>query len=271
VTEYLASDGLPARDSGPWAAQKHRQLDRYMDMVSTAMKGKNFPGGVVFVDLMAGPGICLDSRTVGTPETDGSTLRALKTRFPFTRVIAVESNADYAAALRERVSQLPRAATCTVELGDCNSRDVIAKIRKGTDRALTLMFVDLLGTEVQMRTLRALTNARTADLLITWPEMDATRNVTQMFDQEERWSAFFGTSEWKTILRSHGPMTRLKALRALYCAELAKLGYLTEFAPPIRNLKGGRLYRPLFASRKQLGMKFWGTAVGSPAAPKLFE
>lgn len=265
-----ARDGLVARATGPWAAEKLQPLEHYLGMMSTAMRGK-FPNGIVFVDLMAGPGLCVDTRTSGLPELKGSTLRALGTPFAFSRIIAVESEPNSAAALRQRVSDHFRGSLCDIREGDCNDTATVAAIRAATDRALTLMFVDLIGTEVQMATIRALTHDRTVDLLFTWPEMDATRNRGMLLEQRDRWTAFLGSDEWERDARSRGPHWMLRTIQRLYVKQLEGLGYQTRFMPAIRNQRGGALYRPLFASRHSLGLKFWAVSSRRPQQGLAFE
>src|SRR5262245_23004824 len=192
----LGSDALLARESGPWAEEKLSILDRYVNMVSTAMKGKF--GGLVFVDLMAGPGLCLNTRGNGPAEFSGSTLRALRTKFSFSRIVAIESDPDCVAALRARLLKEPRGSLCELIEDDCNNPAVIKAVRAATQGCLTVMFVDLLGTEVRMSTLRAMTTDRKIDLLVTWPTMDAVRNAPQMLGQADRWTSFFGTDEWQS-------------------------------------------------------------------------
>jgi hypothetical protein len=54
------SDGLLARKSGPWALEKLSRVERYAGAVTTAIRNK-FTCGLTFVDLMAGPGMCVDT------------------------------------------------------------------------------------------------------------------------------------------------------------------------------------------------------------------
>lgn len=255
----VASDGLLARASGFWAREKLRRLEIYSQLVTTSMKGGRKWKGLVFVDLMAGPGMCVDARTV--TEFAGSTLRALSTVHPFTHIVAVEKNVDNAAALTARVAAHPRGTTCAVLTADCNDPEVIAQIRARTDGCLTLMFVDLIGTEVTMATIRELTRDRSIDLVITWPQMDVTRNRGQFLDdaQRPRWSAFFGTPDWVDVAKG-GPTRRVHALTELYQQQLHQIGYTTHLMHSVKNTRGGRLYRQLFATRHPLGETFWFAA-----------
>ena len=262
-------DGLIARESGPWVVEKLRPLQRYADIVTTAMPGK-FPAGVVFVDLMAGSGRCVDVRSVGRPEYEGSTLIALQSTRPFSAVIAVESDPANAEALRQRSAGLPKQAR--IIAADCNAPETIRTLRDATNRALTLMFVDLLGTEVAYDTIVALTHQRSVDLLITWPEMDLRRNRALALERPDRLDRFFGTQEWREIVRAQGPTRFLRAYQELYERQLRRIRYEhTHMLGPVKNRRGGTLYRALFASRHPLGLNFWRKAADDAARPALFD
>jgi three-Cys-motif partner protein len=265
----LARDGLPARPSGPWVVDKLGPLARQLNIFARAMRDK-FPGGTRFVDLMAGPGICIDTRSPGQPEFRGSTLLALDTEESFHTIIAVEADPRLADALKQRKDQHRRAHTCFVIPGDCNEPAIVDKVRTMTDRALTLMFVDLIGTEVTMETIRRLTKDRSVDLCITWPEMDAIRNQGLMGAQPERWTAFFGTDEWQAIARERP--RRLKRLRDLYMRQLQALDYQhTALLQGVKNRVGRTIYRPLFASRHPLGLEFRQKAEPPQSQGGLFD
>lgn len=268
----IASDGLVARNSGPWAEDKLAALDRYVAIFTRAMTEK-FANGLVFVDLMAGPGVCVDTRSVIRREFNGSTLRALDARPVFSHVVAIESDADYAAALRARARRHPRWMACDVRHADCNRDASIDRVREVTRSALGLMFVDLIGTEVEMDTLRQMTTGRHIDLVITWPEMDAQRNRGMLVGaaNRARWQRFLGSASHVDRVARVGPARRVRELRVAYVEELNRLGYVCEFHPAVRNLRGGILYRPLFATRHALGLKFWGAARPRPPQQGLFE
>lgn len=270
----LAADGLPARRSGPWIHQKYLVLDRYSGIFTTGMKARHddFPRGLSFVDLMSGPGVCVDTRSPGQPESPGSTLRALATVDPFRCVVAVDSNPLFIQALDQRTATSSRRASLHLWSDDCNSAGTINQIRDLTYGTLTLMFVDLLGTEVAMDTVRALTTDRRVDLLITWPEMDVVRNKGLLLAQPDRWERFFGTKDWRAVAELTGPRQRVDKLRTLYCEQLKRLGYETAFAPAVENSRRGRLYRPLFASRNERGLQFFSIAMQPvQPPPKLWE
>jgi three-Cys-motif partner protein len=257
----LGADGLLARDSGPWAREKLNHLQRYMEMVTTSMPGKW--KGLVFIDLMAGPGLCVD-RTDNS-EFVGSPLISLRTKKPWSKVYLVELDEATRTALQQRVAAQPRAATAEVIVGDSNAPSVIARLRTAADGVLSLAFVDLIGQEVAFDTIRALTAARHIDLWFSFPEMDLRRNATiAPGDAEEavRWTRFFGTDAWRPIVSSRRPGPALIQLRELYLKQLASLGYLTEFSRlPMKNSLKRSMYRPLFASRDSRGIDFFRKAI----------
>ena len=256
----VASDQRVARATGPWAKDKLRNIARYADMVTTGVAGK-FGGGVNFVDLMAGTGLCVDTSAAAPEEFAGSTLIAMDTRVAFTRIVAVESNSDAATALKARVGAHSRASSVSVIHGDCNDADVIAQIRALTANGLTVAFADLLGTEIKMDTLRRLTTGRSVDPVFTWPEMDAKRNQGLLLDQQARWTEFFGSDAWIPLVTRFGPARRLNALQRFYVERLRQIGYKHfKYSDSVKNTKRAALYRPMLATKHPLGLKFWNVA-----------
>ena len=249
---------MVARASGVWARDKLFFLAKYMDIFATGMKFK-WPHRV-YVDLMAGPGRC---RTRDTGEEfQGSPVLALQTKTPFAEVVLIESDQEAFAALRARVKDADIGRTATLIHGDCNEPAVIAHIRNHVGSGLGLLFVDLIGLDVRFETIRAITRGRHVDLIVTFPDMDVKRNADQA--DRDRWTAFFGGTRWQDAVarwQAHrAPEGSVPAMLVnLYRRELRdQLGYTHSAAVrPMVNSKRATLYRPLFASRDELGLKFW--------------
>ncbi len=56
-----SDDGHYARESGFWAEEKLFRWNRYIEITTTAMVGhRAWPNGVAYVDLFAGPGVCVN-------------------------------------------------------------------------------------------------------------------------------------------------------------------------------------------------------------------
>jgi three-Cys-motif partner protein len=94
----LGSDGHPVRDSGIWAKEKLYYLERYLDIFSVGMH-QRWHGKIYYVDLFAGPGLCLIPET--GEEFDGSPLIALK--FNFAKYFFFESDPACFKALETRI------------------------------------------------------------------------------------------------------------------------------------------------------------------------
>jgi hypothetical protein len=116
-----------------------------------------------------------------------------------------------------------------------------------------------------METIRRITNGRSVDLVVTWPEMDVVRNTSLMLEQADRWTRFYGDSAWLGIATTRSAPFRLRDLQKLYVEQLRHLGYThTEYLKGVRNMRRRVLYRPLFAARHELGLNFWRKAAATP-------
>lgn len=252
------TDGLVARDSGDWAQDKLFFLSRYMNIFSTGMKNRH--PRRVYVDLMAGPGLCLERKS--GREFPGSPLLAIATPTPFSEVVLVEKEPECRAALEARLARTQTTVPTTLIGGDSNDRTTIADVRARIGTGLGLIFIDLIGLDVWFQSVRAVTAGLKADLVITFPDMDLKRNAPQ--PDLERWDRFFGSTRWRgTVERWERHVRRDGSVAALlanlYRKELAtQLGYVySTCARPMVNSRRAALYRPMFASRDMKGLEFW--------------
>lgn len=263
AARLYASDGLVARESGPWAEDKLYYLRRYQYAMTTSMNRKW--SRLSYVDMMSGPGMCIVPET--GKEFEGSALIALRTKRPFDVVVLVEQQEEFAAALRSRVVREGLRPAPTVITADCNDAAVIQQIRHLTSGGLTLAFVDLLGFNVPFSTIERLTRRpAVVDLIITFPEMNFTRNALLAAANEDsrRWTDFVGTDAWRRHVLDwmkkgdrKGESVKWGLMR-LYQGQLRTLGYESALVrEPMRNRTNAPLYRPLFASRKEAGLKLW--------------
>jgi three-Cys-motif partner protein len=96
-------DGLPTwEEAQHWTQQKLFFWYRYLSITTDAMFGNSwFPGGLVYVDLFAGSGICTLKET--GKRIPGSVLIAAHMVKPFCKIIACEENKDFADACRTRL------------------------------------------------------------------------------------------------------------------------------------------------------------------------
>ena len=193
----IAADGLPARASGDWIRRKHHYLDRYCAITATGMKNRFSER--VFVDVMAGPGVCKIKDT--GEEFPGSPLIAL--RHDFTKFVFVEADPELAAALETRIAGHPKAQLATVIRGDWTQAAAEGRLRFA--RGLVVAFVDPTGiSQVPWTAMeRLLRDSPKIDLLATLQyAMGITLNVYQYIEfgpnQTTALDVFLGEGDWRS-------------------------------------------------------------------------
>jgi three-Cys-motif partner protein len=146
-----------------------------------------------------------------------------------------------------------------------------AAVIPGKWGSLNLAFFDPEGLELEWATIASLARVPRMDLIIHYSQSGLTRNLDNCFDLDEETvvDRFFGDTIWRQIYcenrergASHGAIHR--ALIDHYKAKLGALGYVKVVDPDftseplIRNtMRNAPLYRLLFASKHDLGNKFW--------------
>jgi three-Cys-motif partner protein len=268
----IGSDGLPLRETGPWATDKYHYVGHYMHMFATGMK--NLWKRRTYVDLFAGPGRCRVKRT--GEELDGSPLLALGCNF--TSWLFVEKDPAYARALRDRCSKVKPDGGWRVLQGDCN--EVVEEIRESLDvGCLALMVVDPYGmTNLRFETVRRITHDRRVDLIVTFPEeMSVRRNLWQWVRSSHcPLDDFMGAGEWRGALQRFrgAALPRLeRTLAAVYKQALQNIGYTyadtVDEIVTIRTPRNVPLYKLIFASKHGRGVDFWNKAVAiTPAGER---
>src|SRR5438045_2531983 len=99
-----SGDGLRARVGGAWTREELVYLRKYAGAVMTAMAPKRDAGkwdGLMFIDLLAGPGIDIDKRS--RAEFPGSPLIALETTPQFDRLFLGDLRERNVAVLTRRI------------------------------------------------------------------------------------------------------------------------------------------------------------------------
>lgn len=239
---------LPARTVPAWNARKHHFLRRYMDIFSVGMKRNT--AGLSYIDLFAGPGMCVLSGS--GQRVEGSPLIALS--YPFWRYAFVEKDAADADALRQRVQAHRNGSRAQVIVADCN--EAVEDVRRQMpERGLTFAFIDPTAWQVRFETIRRLVDGRRVDLLVTFHIMGMRRNADRPMKIIDD---FFGTPAWRPIVaRQHLPASDLLNV---YRRQLEGIGYVfddTAPAVPVRNSKDAPIYYLLFASKHKRGYDFW--------------
>jgi len=266
-----ASDGLPARATGPWVLDKKHYLERYLDIFSRGVRRK-WAGKLSYVDLFSGPG---RSIIRGSQEDiEGSPLVSLK--YNFAHYVFVDIP-EVLSSLRQRLSGHPRFSQVTLIEGDCNA--VIDEVLRALpSNHLTLAFIDPTGLQIQFRTIQRLVHNRKVDMLMTIQFGMGIRMNLPLYAQTEgtALSDFLGNAGWRDDFHSGGSPSQI-ARRVLnrYVQQLKDLGYSTvqdreiEIRTDESNLL---LYFMVLASRHPLGKDFWrkATQIG-PSGQRLLN
>lgn len=255
----IASDNLPARETGPWVHDKKHYLERYLT-ISTKGVGAKWNGKLAYVDLFSGPGRSI-IRGSGE-EVDGSPLVALKCSF--ASYVFVDS-ADVLTTLEQRLKNHPRFQDITFIAGDCN--EVIDSVRAALPADhLTLAFVDPTGLHIHYSTIQKLVTSRRVDLLMTIQfGMGILMNLHQYSRSDgETLTAFLGNDSWREDVRTGAiPSTIGHHILDRYLNQLRTLGYETVDGHeiPVRNEQNLLLYFMVLASRHPRAHDFWSKTI----------
>lgn len=248
-------DGLCIPVVGEHSKYKHHFIRRYIDVFTTAMKSKKW-SGLHYIDLFAGAGI---ERLRNSQKLDwGSPLIAAQAPYHFTKLHLCEKDPEKYSALKKRIKLFKQSVQ--VLLGNANEKvhEIVAGIPKNT---LSLAFLDPHGLDVDLHTLKMLSNKRT-DLIIFFPDrLDALRNCAAYYlkNPESKLDQCLGTSiDWRSRMSKTPAHRQAEVLRDMYIEQIkSQLGY-TEFDyERIKTTRGNPIYYLIFCSRSQTATHLW--------------
>ena len=276
-------DGLPTRESQDYAKDKLAILKGYLGRFTTAMKDKRWRA-LNYIDLQAGPG-----KNRFSPSGDillGSPLLALTTRFAFDNVFLVEMGTSEYDALVSRVEASDLSENVKRYNEDCNvAVDKIVEDIKQVDKVynqgvwpcLNLAFLDPEGLEVEWKTVEKLASLNRMDLIINFSTSGITRYAGLSVSKEENTicDRFFGTRDWRDVyqrVRGSGSTVVRRHLIDFYLSRLNEMGYVEtkRQEKEFKNRRNVQVYTMIFASKHDLGIKFWNDAVQEVSQPRLF-
>jgi three-Cys-motif partner protein len=251
-------DGLIYPPVGSWSRDKHHFLARYVDMFTSAMKGKF---ALHYIDLFAGAGI---ENVKGVGLEWGSPLIAAQAKKPFDFLHLCEEKTENFAALQARVEKYRQPNPPQLICGDANK--VVGEIALAIppNKTLSLAFLDPFGLHLHYETLRRLTSGnKRIDLLIYFPDaVDVDRNIELYAKQaQSNLCRVLGTKSWRSRIENQPSDRWKKIIRDVYFEQIGKLGYEFRDSEPISKPDGTPLYQLLFCSRHKLGAKFWNEVV----------
>jgi len=247
----IGSDGILAIKVGPWAKDKLYYIKAYCEIFNMSMKGKWAIR--TYVDLFAGPGLCLVQTT--KKEIKGSPLLALSCEVPFTHYYFNDIRPDIIESLKTRTDSCS-FANLEYFSKDCNLviDDLLKKLPTGS---LDFCFIDPFKWEINFSSIRKLTQKRRMDLAITF-HIGSIKRAANNPPQELIY--FFPESDWQHEYQearaSNRPVGRI--MLDAYESGLRSLGYkeINHYVLE-KNTKNVPLYYLIFASKHQRGVDFW--------------
>lgn len=135
--------------------------------------------------------------------------------------------------------------------------------------SLNLAFLDPEGLELEWKTVSELAKLNKMDLIIHYSQQGIKRMADRAIESEKESviDRFFGDKEWRRVYEScKNDVTGIhRPLIDYYKSKLNQLGYVEvkdseeiwAAEPLMKNSKAAPLYRLLFASKNELGVKFW--------------
>lgn len=246
-------DGLYAPTVGEQSIDKHYFLLKYIDIFTTAMKGKW--ASLHYIDLFAGAGM---ERLRGSQELRwGSPMIAANAPKQFDRLHLCELDDKKYQALKKRVTNL--RPDSQILKGDANE-EVHNIAKEIPQRSLSLAFLDPYSLQIDFKTLEVLA-AKRADLIIFFPDrLDVLRNWKHYYygDPNSKLDRHLGEgSDWRSVLESAPPNGRAEALRKFYVQRLKQYLKYPYVEHERISSQGHPLYYLIFCTRSELGAKFW--------------
>ena len=248
-------DGLYVGPSvGPWSAQKHHFLRRYIDAFMTAMRNKKWDG-LHYIDLFAGAGI---ERIEGNGLDWGSPLIAAQSPLRFSRLHLCEKVEKKYRALAERLIRFQQPTAPQLIRGDANAEvaGIVDEIPSG---ALSLAFLDPYGLHLHFEALKRLSTRR-VDFIIFFPDhLDALRNWEEVYagKADSNLDRVLGGAAWLPRMLEVPRERWAEVLGKIYVAQIKSLGYRFFDFERIARSDGRFLYRLIFCSRGEAGLKIW--------------
>src|SRR5882724_6824959 len=253
----IATDGLPARETGPWVLDKKYYFERYLDIFTRGV-GKKWAGKLAYVDFFCGPGRSIIRET--HEEVEGSPSLSLKCEFGTYVFVDLP---EVIATLRKRLQNHPKFCQVSFVEGDCNLR-VPEILRVLPADHLALAFIDPTGLQIQFKTVRDLVHNRKVDLLMTIQfGMGICMNLSQYLQsvEDNALTDFLGNADWRNDAAAGGSPSQVgRRILDRYAEQLRHLGYSTvkDREIPVRTSQTNLLlYFMVLASRHPRGEEFW--------------
>ena len=257
----LDEDGYARELVGPWVAEKHLRLAKYVDISRAVRRRFTGPGnaGATYIDLFCGPGWCRVRDT--TRVLDGSPLvawnMATEKNLPFSDVYISDADPQLTKACEVRLAAA--GARVTFDVGPAD--EVVDRlVEKLNPSALHLAFLDPYDLKnLPFTIIQKLARRNNMDLLIHVSLQDLQRNF-HLYQKQENSPLDKFAPGWRQnvdVDRSDQRLLRSKFLE--YWRGLIKGLDMstTEMAELVTGTRNQRLYHLVFAARHPTAMEFW--------------
>ena len=254
------ADRLIVGEVGPWAAEKHDRLRRYIDASSCA-RAKFLPpkgAGASYIELYSGAGRSLirDTNTI----IDGSPLVAYKAASAsgarFSDLHFADLDARNSDALAQRIKALGGAAKSYVGPADVTVDAVTGAINP---YGLHLAFLDPFGLgQLPFAIIAKMLQVRRMDMIIHVSLSDLQRNLDDYSRVGDPTLDNFAPG-WRDEVDTNQAMAPLRAALIEYWLGLIRsLGtHPSTGIPLVVGEQNQRLYWLVFVSSDPLGHKLW--------------
>jgi three-Cys-motif partner protein len=254
------TDGLTASVVGPWAAEKHERLKKYIDAYRSA-RAKFLPprgdGGAAYIELYSGPG---RSMIEGTSDfIDGSPLVAFlaarQSRTNFSDLHFNDLDHDNIEALRQRIAKLGGAANYHSAAADLAIDRIVRALNPA---GLHFAFLDPFNLDdLPFTIIERLARLPRMDMLIHVSVSDLQRNWRRYLDDAGTLDRFMPGWRDHVDIRRKDEDVRADLLR--HWLDLIKgLGTLpAKGIELVSATRGQRLYWLVFVSAHELGQRLW--------------
>ncbi len=263
-------DGLPANEVGAWVKEKHKFLQRYLDISRAARHKYIGRAGATYIDLFCATGRAKIRDT--NDWVDGSSVAAWKISVAggakFSEMLIADIDEAASAACAERLRRL--GAPVRVIPGDAIAA-AEALVKLVNPYGLHFAFIDpySLGA-LNFLIIRSLSQLKHIDMMIHVSAMDLQRNLDANVGEEDTSYDSFAPG-WRDHIDLSASQRDVRARVVEYWREcVGRLGTLpAQEMKLITGSKNQRLYWLLVASKHPLARKFWGIAADTEGQGKL--
>ena len=256
----LDDDGLPLDEVGPWAAEKHERLRKYVD-ICRAVRRKFIQrcGAATYIDLYCGSG---RSKIRDTNEViDGSPLVAFKCArdggVPFSEIYIADADGERCRAAEKRIIDAGGLPIVEVGNAEVTARKIATRLNP---YGFHFAFLDPNNLEdLPFSVIETLARFKHMDMLIHVSAQDLQRNLDSYAMASDSPLERFAPG-WRTAinLKQSRPATRA-AVVAYWASKIDAIGLPpSKRAPLVRaRTKNQRLYWLVLVGRHERAREFW--------------